>query len=155
MSIVSSQTGSSEDTPFFRTHIDFLIEFYDGTDTLIRVEQTGNDQYFKFQLPDFVTEVISDPENWLLDVTTVIKRPPEEGSFNVGPNPFNDKIWVIFTDQDLERDIIISDLNGKVINRYQTKSSIINLSLEHLRSGIYLFTVIKNGESVTTKIVKE
>lgn len=153
--IASSQSGFSEDTPFFRTHIDFLIQFVDGTDTLIRVEQTSNDQYFKFQLPDFVSEVIADPDNWLLDVTTVIKRPLEEGSFSVGPNPFNDKIWVSFTDRKLKRDIIISDLNGKVINRYQTQSSIINLSLAHLVRGIYLFTVIEEGESVTTKIVKE
>jgi aminopeptidase N len=152
--IASSQSGSSEETPFFRTHIDFLIRFIDGTDTLIRVEQISNDQYFNIQLPSFVSEVIADPDNWLLDVTTIIEKPPNEGSFSVGPNPFTDRLWIEFRNNNVKRDIIISDLNGKVIARYETKSDMINLPLNNLVRGVYLFTVVEAGDSVTTKIVK-
>lgn len=152
--ISSSQSGSSEETPFFRTHVDFLIQFIDGTDTLIRIEQTSNDQFFNIQLPSFVSEVIADPDNWLLDVTTVIKKLPMEGTFSVGPNPFTDKLWIEFRTNNVKRDIIISDLNGKVIARYETESGIINLPLDHLMRGVYLFTVVEGGDSVTTKIVK-
>jgi aminopeptidase N len=153
--IASSQSGSSEQTPFFRTHIDFLIRFIDGTDTMIRVEQIYNDQYFKIQLPFFVSEVIADPDNWLLDVTTIIEKPPNEGSFSVGPNPFTDRLWIEFRNNNVKRDIIISDLNGKVIARYETESDLINLPLNNLVRGVYLFTVVEAGDSVTTKIVKD
>jgi aminopeptidase N len=153
--ITSSQTGSSEETTFFRTHLDFLIQFLDGTDTLIRVEQTSNKQNFKIKVPLYVSDVYADPDNWILDFTTILKKPLEEGTFSIGPNPFRDRICVAFSDNDIKRDIIISDMSGKVINRYQTESNIISLSLAHLVRGIYLFTVVEGGESKTTKIVKE
>lgn len=153
--IASSQSGSSEETTFFRTHLDFLIQFFNGTDTVIRVEQTVNDQYFKIQVPLFVIDVMADPDNWILDAITLIKKPLGEGTFSVDPNPFRDRVWVSFNYNNVKREIIISDLTGKVINRFQTESSIINLSLAHLVRGIYLFTVIEGGESATTKIVKE
>ena len=155
LNIASSQTGSSEETTFFRTHLDFLIHFYDRSDTLIRLEQTTNDQSFNIRVPGIVSNVTADPYNRVLAVISLIEKPLVEGTFGIFPNPFSDKVWVAFNPNNRKRDIIISDLNGKVLNRYQTENSFFTLSLLHLMPGIYLFTVIEGKEPVTIKILKE
>jgi aminopeptidase N len=153
--IVSSQTGSSIETPFFRTHIDFRLRFVNGTDTLIRSEQIMNNQTFSIPVSEFVSDVLPDPDNWLLDVITIVKKPLQNGVFNVGPNPFTDDIWIEFNTSNIRRDIIISDMTGKILGRYETESAVISLPLKNLIRGIYMFTVMENGKSYSTKIVKE
>jgi aminopeptidase N len=152
--IVSSQAGSSIETPFFRTHIDFRLRFVEGTDTLIRLEQTMNNHTFCIPVSEFVSDVLPDPDNWLLDVITIVKRPLQNGTFNIGPNPFTDDIWIEFNSSNIRRDIIISDMTGKILCRYETESAVINIPLKKLIRGIYLFSVVENGKSYSTKIVK-
>ena len=153
--IVSSQTGSSVETPFFRTHIDFRLRFANGTDTLLRLEHTTNNHSFSIPVAEFVSDVLPDPDNWLLDVITIVKRPLLDGAFKIGPNPFTDNILIEFNSSNIKRDIIISDMTGKILGRYQTESAVINLPVKKLVRGIYLFTVVENGKSYSTKIVKE
>lgn len=153
--IISSQAGSSLETPFFRTHIDFRLRFVNGTDTLIRLEHIMNHHTFSIPIYGYISDVLPDPDNWLLDVITIVKKPLQDGSFNVGPNPFTDDIQVEFKTSNLRREIIISDMTGKIMGRYETESAVINLPLKKLVRGIYLLTVVENGESLSTKIVKE
>jgi hypothetical protein len=104
---------------------------------------------------EFVSDVLPDPDNWLLDVITIVKRPLLDVAFNIGPNPFTDNILIEFNSSNIKRDIIISDMTGKILGRYQTESAVINLPVKKLVRGIYLFTVVENGKSYSTKIVKE
>lgn len=153
--IISSQTGSSLETPLFKTHMDFRLKYVDGTDTLIRMEQTTNYNVFHIPSNQLVTDVIADPDNWILDVITIIKKPLQESAFMIGPNPFTDHIYVVFDSSNMMREIIISDLNGKIIGRYETESTVINLPVKNLVRGMYLFTVLEDGKLCTSKIVKE
>jgi aminopeptidase N len=153
--IISSQTGSSLETPFFRTHFDFLLQYVDDTDTLISMEQTMNYNIFRIPALKSVSNVFADPDNWILDVTTIIKKPLQEGTFMIGPNPFNEIINVVFNSSNIKREIIISDMNGKIVGRYETESLDIHLPVKHLVRGIYLFTVLEDGKLYTSKIVKD
>jgi aminopeptidase N len=153
--IVSSQTGSSSETPFFRTHIDFGIRFVDGTNTLVRLEHTLSDHTFCIPVSQFVSDVFPDPDNWLLDVTTIVKKPLDEGTFNITPNPFTEFIRVEFNTGNVTREIMITDMTGRILGRYQTESAVIVLPVYHLVRGVYLFTVVEDGESLSTRIVKE
>jgi hypothetical protein len=153
--IVSSQTGSSSETPFFRTHIDFLLRFVNGKESLARLQHTMNQHTFCIPVSEFVSDVIPDPDNWLLDVTTIVKKPLDEGTFNIIPNPFTEFIRVEFNTGNVRREIIISDMTGKILDRYQTESAVILLPVHHLVRGVYLFTVVEDGESLSTRIVKE
>jgi len=153
--IISSETGSSTETPFFRTHIDFRLRFVNGPDTMIRLEQTMNNHTFCIPVSEFVSDVLPDPDNWLLDVITIVKKPLQGVVFIINPNPFTDNIRIEFNAGNIKRDIFIADMTGKILSRYETESAVINLSLKKLIRGMYMFTVVENGKSYSTKIVKE
>jgi len=153
--IVSSQSGTSPETPFFRTHIDFNLRYIDNSDTLIKMEQTENYKIFRIPSLKLVSDVLADPDNWILDVMTIMKKPLDGVAFVIGPNPFTDHIIVQFHSSNIQREIIISDLGGRIVNRYKTESGIIDLSLKNLVRGVYLFTVLEDGNLYSSKIVKE
>ena len=153
--IVSSQTGSSLETPLFRTHIDFRLRFAEGSDSMIRLEHTANDLTFYIPVPEIISDVIPDPDNWLLDVITIVKKPLQNGTFIIGPNPFTEEIWVEFNNSNVRREIMISDMTGKILGRYETESAVINIPMKSFVRGMYLVTVIEEGESFSTKILKK
>ena len=155
LNISSIQTGSSDDTPFFRSHMDFQVTFVNGTDTIIRFEQTENDQLFRISVPNFVSNVIADPENWILESSSIIKKPVEWGTFSVGPNPFTDEIIIEFNYSNLNRDITISDMTGKVVSKFETESQLVSIPVRNLTRGVYVITVKEGSKISSTKIIKE
>jgi hypothetical protein len=127
----------------------------DDTDTLIRMDQTMNYNIFRIPVLKLVSDVFADPDNWILDVTTIIKKPLQEGTFMIGPNPFIEIINVVFNSSNIKREIIISDMNGKIVGRYETDNAVISLPVKNLVRGVYLFTVLEDGNLYSSKIVKE
>jgi aminopeptidase N len=153
--IASSQTGSSIETPFFRTHMDFRLRFVDRSDSIIRLDYTESDHTFYIPVSGVISDVLPDPDNWLLDVITILKKPLQNGTFIINPNPFTDEIWVEFNNSNIKREIIISDMTGKMLGRYETESAVISIPMKSIVRGIYLITVVENGESFTARIVKK
>ena len=155
LNISSIQTGSSDDTPFFRTHMDFLVTFVDGTDSLIRLEQTENEHLFQVSVPNFVFNVIADPENWILESSSIIKKPVAGGTFSVGPNPFTEEIIIEFNYTNFNRDITISDMTGKVVGKFETSNQLVSVPVHNLTRGVYIISVKEGGKISSTKIIKE
>jgi aminopeptidase N len=153
--IVSSQNGSSVETPFFRTHIDFLLRFVDGSDSLVRLEQTQTIHTFAIPVSGIISDVLPDPYNRILDVIAIIKRPPLNGAFIVGPNPFTNEIWVEFSKSNINREIFISDMAGKILGRYKSENAVINIPMKNIVRGVYLLTVIENRDLYSTRIIKK
>ncbi len=153
--IVTSQTGSSAETPFFRTHIDFMLRSADGHDSLIKLEQTESDHTYSIPVSGIISDVMADPHNWLLDVTTIVKRPLPEGTFTVRPNLITNEFWIEFSKSNTRHDILISDMTGKILGRYETENAVIRIPSENIVRGVYLVTVIENGKSYSTRIVKK
>ena len=153
LTIACSQTGSSQITPFFRTRIEFKIIFIDGSDTLLTSEITGNEQLFHFVVPYPVWTVVPDPDNWILDRSTVTERLTEQ-YVRVDPNPFQDEITLRFQTDNVERQIMLSDVQGKVHERFTTGSRIVRIPSRHLAQGLYIITVKENKNNYTVKLIK-
>jgi len=153
--IACSQKGSASESDVFRTRMEFLVTYVDQTDTLIQVEINEQEQQFVIVVPTFVSNVVEDPENWILDVSSTIKKPVTEGTFSVGPNPFSDHLIIEFNYTNLIRDIIITDLNGRIVKKYQTSNPVVMINTNDLVRGVFIITVKEGGESLSTKIVKE
>jgi hypothetical protein len=153
--IISSETGSSAETPFFRTHIDFLLRFADGSDSLIKLEQTESNHTYSIPVTGMISDVLPDPYNWLLDVITIVKRPLQEGIFTVRPNLITNEIWVEFSKSNTSHEVFITDMTGKVLARYKTESAVVRIPMETIVRGLYLVTVLENGKSYSTRIVKK
>jgi aminopeptidase N len=153
--IISSETGSSAETPFFRTHIDFMLRFADGSDSLIKLEQTESDHTYRIPVNSIISDVLPDPYNWLLDVITIVKRPLQDGIFTVRPNLITNEIWIEFSKSNIGHEVFITDMTGKVLSRFKTESAVLRIPVETIVRGVYLVTVIENGKSYSTRIVKK
>ena len=89
---------------------------------------------------------IDDVAVYYLDPTTVsvaANNLPEETSISVSPNPFNPSCTITLREPNKNRELLIYDINGKIVRRLSAKSKTTTWdgsdeSGRHLPSGIYM-----------------
>lgn len=74
-------------------------------------------------------------------------------NLSVYPNPFNDTFYIELAN-DLEKNISVSDVTGKVVLEQHSLESKQNVSLQQFPSGLYFVTVTIGNTSRTVKIIK-
>ncbi|KAB1154966.1 T9SS type A sorting domain-containing protein [Flavobacterium luteum] len=76
-------------------------------------------------------------------------------TFSVSPNPTND-IITVSSQADLINSISIKDLNGRIV-KYKTfgKSSLIQMNIAELSSGMYLMNINTEKGIATKKVLKK
>jgi len=153
LTISCSQTGSSAKTPFFHTRMGFRIVYYNGSDTVLNAEISHNEQLFRFVVPYPVWSIIPDPDNWVLDQSTIIELMTDK-NISVTPNPFHDEINLGFLTDSMERIIILTDLQGKVHEQVITTDRLVRLSTRQLAQGLYMLTVREGKNSHTFKLIR-
>ena len=153
LTIHSIQTGSSAYTDFFRTKLDFRVVFNDGGDTLLTIDQTLPEQYFRYSFDRLVDNVFPDPMNWLLEKSTITRKLPEL-YVSINPNPFSDQILMEFQNGNSRRLIMISDLNGKIYWQGTTESTTVKIPTSELRQGLYMISVHDEKDTYSAKIIK-
>jgi aminopeptidase N len=78
----------------------------------------------------------------------------DEEAVNVYPNPASNEITIDFNSITLNREIRISDMNGKIIARIQSSDSTLKISTEQWNNGMYIIEVNnENGEKFAKKII--
>jgi aminopeptidase N len=153
--IKSEQIGSSSSTPFFRTHLDYKLLFEDGNDSIIRVLVDKPAKVFSFRIDKPVKSVVIDPDENVLKTAIINRYFPEGQIFTLSPNPFTDKLNIWFRDNNKEREIQITGLNGVIYTKAKTGANTYFMNLSNLNSGIYLITVIEDGKQITERIAKQ
>ena len=152
--IESYQTGSGESSPFFKTHIDFQLRFFEGEDSTIRVLQEKPEERFAFFLPNSVMGVIADPENYLLKSLSIYESYLNVPEIDISPNPFYDHINIVFADKTGLKSIFITDILGKNIYHEDFRNSYIRLDLPYLQQGMYILGIKLNGKTFSKRIIK-
>ncbi|MBI3233691.1 MAG: T9SS type A sorting domain-containing protein [Bacteroidetes bacterium] len=80
---------------------------------------------------------------------TGIGNPVTNEELDVYPNPFKDKVYIIYEGKSSQLEVI--DLHGKVVKKMKIVKGMNEIDLKEYPSGIYLLR-IEGGES--TKILK-
>lgn len=155
----STQTTSTTTTPFFKMLMEYKLNSGSG-DTLIRVYQTADVNYYKIHTHKTITGMVVDPDNWVVnDVGSIVVETNELTSpvyFNVAPNPCSDKLFIYLSNPDNEnRTITISDIASRKIKSFNDNSEHPAIDVSELNSGIYLLKITDGNYSVTKKFVKE
>ncbi|GAB4284014.1 MAG: M1 family aminopeptidase [Marinilabiliales bacterium] len=150
------QTTSSTYTTFFGNDVEYKVEF-SGGDTIFRVSMNSNIQDYEFYLPENVTNIIVDPNDWILDeqgvvVNSLLQESPDYNVY-VYPQPVSD-ILHIDLPENIESNILITDLSGRTILSSSRLSGKQLLDVSHFKNGFYLITVSDSKHSKTTKILK-
>jgi aminopeptidase N len=149
------QQGSSGQTPFFRTGIDLLVQFENGMDTLVRINIDDELTVTSLRVDGMVSGMVVDPHNWVLEQSEVLMKSPPNSQFSVNPNPFSDTFNIVFNGGSAKRDIVLTDLSGKVLKRKSSRASSLRLNADDLAQGVYLLNVSIDKESYTTRVIKQ
>ena len=155
LKIESSQTGTSPETPFFKTHMDFKMIFDNGLDTTIKVLFDDPEEIFTFKINKKIKYLFADPDEIVLKTAVFNQSFPEGIIFTLSPNPFIDSLVIGFRDNNKSRTISIAGLNGVEYFNTKTTHNTIQLDLSFLSKGLFLLTVNEDGIKSTEKIIKQ
>ena len=89
----------------------------------------------------------------LYTITSIEENNSLSSLINVYPNPFNDQIK-INNETNVDLDITVLDVMGKIISTEKSNSDIININTSELTQGIYLINVKSDKSSATYKVIK-
>lgn len=156
---MTATQSTSSSTPFFKMLMEYRLMFLDGTDTIVKLEQTQNVNSFTVETGKQVGLVVVDPEKWTMEKTNSIIIGIDEmkspAYFTVGPNPVSDQVNVYFPNNaDYSRTIELTDLQGKMIYSIQTFDDQITINTQDLPKGIYMMHVSDGQFSANRKLVK-
>lgn len=158
VSIRSTITTSSVNTPSFKTSVEFRLNYLGG-DTTIRVFQDQSIQIFNMYVPYDITSLEVDPDNWILNQVSSISyiseyKEFEERNIRVFPNPFSTSLNVIFPDRSGLKEISLLDLSGKEFIKIITEQNELIIDGSHLPPGLYFLRIREDDKSYVKKIVK-
>lgn len=85
--ISAKQLTSSSKTPFFKTHIDYKIIYEEGQSESLRVLFETDHQEFRIKTNKTVSEIILDPDNYILKASHIMEDYPDDIKFDINKKP--------------------------------------------------------------------
>jgi aminopeptidase N len=155
--LASTQTTSAT-TPLFKMLLDVKLTFDDGTDSVVRFEQTQNFNFFISAQEKKVYSIEIDPDNWTMEkINSLILDLPEidenPAFFTMGPNPAVDYLNLYFKDNS-ERIITVSDLSGRILLQKNSTNQQVSFDVSNLSKGTYLVQVMSDNNKLIKKLIK-
>lgn len=150
--------------PYFQMPVELKISFENGSDTLIRVFNSFNNQQFEFTFNQKPLLVEFDPENNILlkEGSTQVSTNKFEKSeiiATASPNPFTDKVLIEF---QLEKPMLVSawlyDNTGKQLDMVfeqflQQSSHTFVIEGKELPIGIYFVKLTLGNQTQVLKLI--
>ena len=153
--IVGEQAGSSPATPFFRTTLDIGLSLEGGEYLTLKTDYDNPYKTIGVPLKKRVLDVIPDPDNWIIDLSQVVKRYVTNSYLTVHPNPFKDQLNIIFNTGAAFREIMLTDINGRLVKSMSSHSWNVNIPTNDLSPGVYLLMVVAGKDEYTARVVKQ
>ncbi|MBI4645196.1 MAG: T9SS type A sorting domain-containing protein [Bacteroidia bacterium] len=154
------QTGSSLETPLFITPVEYRIYFNSGQDTTIRVFHDEQTELYTIPISEDVTGIEVDPDDWLLNaegtvIVGTLELALKQRNIKVFPNPCNDHLTILLSDNQGKKQISISDISGKILNFFETGNAQLFLDISKYPPGFYTIAVENSEGKFTEKFVKQ
>ncbi len=152
------QTPSHNSIDFFELKLPFKIIGL-NKDTTLTVENIYPEQTFMFNLDFNVTDLIFDPQQWILtrnpQITHIISK-KENQKVKIAPNPTKNYIYVIFPAQSfIESYTVYSSLGNQIIHQSLKKRvKKIKIDAKKLKKGTYILHLNTSEQSIIEKFVK-
>ena len=90
----------------------------------------------------------------LFDGTVGIKGTTRLSDLSIFPNPVSDLITIMFTDESKSRSISLYNLNGRILNHYETDDKTIRIDMRQFNNGVYFVKCIDHQSIVVRKVIK-
>ncbi len=156
---VTESTSSSE-PEIFQLHIDYKI-IHESGDTTVRLYQSENIETFEIPISETVSNIIVDPDNWVLNqvgtIDSVVSPGSDQSLFSIYPNPAIETLNVRFNEKlyALVKTIEIIDLTGRRVLKVDTKSNYTPVNITFLSKGIYFLKGTSDSNTYTYKFIKQ
>lgn len=159
LQIKSIQTTSVNPSSFFKMFFDVQLNYDDGHDSLIRLEQTDTINLFKIPVKGHVKQIVFDPNRWTLQkVNSVIiddiRNYEYKPSLTCFPNPVNKLLHVQFNRKTKKPIAVkIYSETGKLMYQTTAGSETITINFSDYPKGIYILSSLIDGQKKVKKIV--
>jgi aminopeptidase N len=153
--LTSSQSSSTGNAEFFKTHMDYRIHYLSGKISDFRVFYENSDETFRIKVTEEVNSIQIDPESNVLKNAAVYKYTDLTKVFLVSPNPFKNELNIAFRNSTKPREIVLSGITGKVFLSQTVTAGSLTLDLSFLKQGIYLLQVTEDGIKYTEKVIRQ
>lgn len=155
LKIRSEQTTTAPAvTPFFHTPFDLDIKLSDGHYKRLRFIQEEPVEDYVVQIEGMVNDLIFDPDNFILNTASVIQQLPPDRQFTFGPNPVTDEFYIQFLNATHIDEILITNLNGQEVMRFEHLENPVQMNLSELADGAYVLVMNDANRSYKERIVK-
>ncbi len=155
----TTQSPSTDVTPFFDMLMEYELEFEDGTTERILVQQTDNVTEYTKECEKTVTNVIVDPDNWVLNrvgsIVINVEQNLSDEYFAFWPNPAKNTLNLEFNNQPSAAKLKISTVTGQVVKTIIPNAKNMNLNIDDLKSGMYIITYESNNQKMNRKLIIE
>jgi len=141
-------------TPFFSTPFDLEIRYSDGTQQQVRLLQ--NEVVEEYSLPSrgLVADLVFDPDNYLLNTSSVIHQLPPDMIFTYGPNPVSDEFYIQFINTTHIDEILITNMSGQEVMRFEDMENPVKMNLSSLADGAYVLVMNDANRIYQERIIK-
>jgi aminopeptidase N len=155
-----TETTSSSEPELFQMHVEYKIVHENG-DTTVRFYQSENVETFEIPMSETVSNIIVDPDNWILNqvgtIDSVVSPGNDKSLFSIYPNPAIETLNIRFNEKLYRSDktIEILDVTGKRILKYNSQSNVIPVNISFLSKGIYFIRGTSSNKAYTYKFIKQ
>ncbi len=154
-----SQETSHPSVSFFRMHVPILLKGKNGIDSLVVFDNTLSNQQLVLPVGFTVDSIFIDPYYSILCQSTVqktsaVKGNQKQGSLMLRPNPAMDKLYLTLNDKRQISDIMVTDMNGKLIKKISATGFSGEINISALAAGTYIINVIADKTTFVGKFIK-
>ena len=149
---VSESASVPATTPFFDTDVDYLLRFSDGSTQTVRLHQGQPVQTFQFAIAGTLSDIVVDPDQWILDLPTA--APSRDNSLTLAvhsavglaalglyPSPCHDQLNLSLLPAPLVRGEVL-DATGRVVLRQELAVARPQLDTHTLAPGLYYLRLL-------------
>jgi hypothetical protein len=101
------ETGIRE---LFEMPLEIPLEFEDGTESIVKVQNNLQNQHFEFTHSHTVISILPDPNQWVLHGAMYVPELPvgfmkkeEEAVFSIYPNPASSRVFIAMKNKSIEK----------------------------------------------------
>ncbi|GAB4255695.1 MAG: M1 family aminopeptidase [Saprospiraceae bacterium] len=160
--ILVFQTTSHPSVDFFEMPLPLLVKNQDK-DSLIVLDHQFSGQEFTLDLDFMPTEVLFDPDQWILSANNTVvegiiestREPAWAAALLLWPNPAHDRLTLELPNQNpVITGIEIAGTDGRVLLRQKNTTLPATVDIQHLPPGTYICTILANDGKVVRSFVK-
>lgn len=155
LKIRSEQSATApEVTPLFQLPFELEVLLDGGEKRRVRLMQQSGIEEFSIAMDGRVLDVRFDPDNDILETSSVLQELPVESTYRYGPNPVSSELFLQFPNAGPFETVRITNMSAQEVLLLQDLENPAKMDLSSLAEGSYLLEFSNSRGTFKEHIVK-